>query len=703
MKKLFTLITFLTLSVSTSNLFAQDKELDIETEINGVTVYTEGAQISRNKKMSVEKGKTTYKFTGLSPYIDAKSVQVKVEGKLTVLSVRHQFNFLDEKKKSEELEELSEKTKDIEEKIQQASTELDILSEEMLFLRDNRSIGGANTGVDIEELRKADAYYSERLAGLKSKESKKNREIRELKEELIKIRNQMKSLNEKTDLPSGEILVEVSADAKVTGDFELSYMVGNAGWYPSYDVRVKTISDPLNVIYKANVYQNTNVDWENVPLKFSSANPSTSGVAPKLQTYYVGYNSWPPVYDADRRSVSVTYNDRIGQVFGTVYDMETNEPLIGANVVVKGTSIGAVADESGRYSLTLPPNAEVLVFNYIGYETQQKAITSETVNAGMKISSVSMDAVIVTSNSDNWQTNYFEELKLAESADMTDEGRYYALKSEMRAREERERLGEEMAAELSRLEAEAKSMAYAQERYDSRDKRVSGYYESNRAGLQFEQNLRSIPVDAVSIEYQTNFEFEIKTPYTIPSNGKSLSIEVKDYTIEATYHYYSIPKIEKEAYLTAFIRNWDQYNFMEGEANVFVEGTYIGKTLIDTRYLTDSLEISLGKDKNVMVGREIQKEFVSKQFLRSKKEEARAWLITVRNNKKQEINITVLDQVPVSNSSSVSVDHDELSGAQLDQVTGEVKWELKIKPQEQTSKLLKYKVKYPDYWNTVIE
>lgn len=634
-------------------LAQKENTKEIETEISEVTVYIEGARITREKSLSVDKGKTTLTFTGLSPYIDAKSLQVNVSGKLTVLSVRHQHNFLNEKKKSDELEVLATRKDSIETAMGDAKTRLSILSEELVFLNSNRSIGGANTGIDIEKLERATDFYASRISGIKTEESKKNKQIRELSKDLVKVNNQMKALNEKTDLPSGEVLVEVSADAKVNARFTVSYLVNNAGWYPSYDIRVQTVSDPMNITYKANVHQNTNVDWSDVNLKFSSGNPSTSGVAPKLKTYYVGYGTKPPVYQKDRPEVSVTYGGKINQVFGTVYDSETNETLPFANVMVKNTTIGTVTDVDGRYSLTLPPNAEVLVFSFIGYETMERSIDNNTISVAMNPSQTQLSAVTISA---------YEEPLLAKFKETVDIDKGYELER----------------SEVAKVPGRSSG----------------GLYENKR---------QNIPVDVAQVEYQTNFEFEIKTPYTIPANGKSLSIEVKDYVIEPNYHYYSIPKIEKEAYLTAYIKNWEQYNFMEGEANVFFEDTYVGKTLIDTRYLSDSLEISLGKDKNVMVGRDIQKEFVSKQFFRNRKEEARAWLITVRNNKKQEINITVLDQVPISNSSDVAVDLDELSGGVVDKITGEVKWDLTIKPQEQASRLLKYKVKYPDYWSTVVE
>src|SRR5690606_29658300 len=117
--------------------------------------------------------------------------------------------------------------------------------------------------------------------------------------------------------------------------------VGNAGWFPSYDIRAKNIDEPIQLIYKANVKQDNKEDWKNVKLKFSSAKPNVSGVAPELQTYYLNYNTVPPVYKLSANSVR-----------GKVMD-SNGDPLIGASVVVEGTTIGTVTDMEGNYSITI--------------------------------------------------------------------------------------------------------------------------------------------------------------------------------------------------------------------------------------------------------------------------------------------------------------------------------------------------------------
>lgn len=66
-------------------------------------------------------------------------------------------------------------------------------------------------------------------------------------------------------------------------------------------------------------------------------------------------------------------------ITGTVTDAQSKEALIGANILVVGTSIGTITEYDGTYSLTIPAGASSLEFSYTGYTTQTIAITAANV------------------------------------------------------------------------------------------------------------------------------------------------------------------------------------------------------------------------------------------------------------------------------------------------------------------------------------
>ena len=82
-------------------------------------------------------------------------------------------------------------------------------------------------------------------------------------------------------------------------------------------------------------------------------------------------------------------------ISGTVKDA-TGETIISASVVVKGTSIGTVTDFDGNYSLDVPDDAKVLVFSYVGMQTQELNITGSVMNVTLSDNSEVLEEVVVT-------------------------------------------------------------------------------------------------------------------------------------------------------------------------------------------------------------------------------------------------------------------------------------------------------------------
>ncbi|RFS18708.1 mucoidy inhibitor MuiA family protein [Chitinophaga silvatica] len=203
------------------------------------------------------------------------------------------------------------------------------------------------------------------------------------------------------------------------------------------------------------------------------------------------------------------------------------------------------------------------------------------------------------------------------------------------------------------------------------------------------------PEEIPEIATPTTITFDIPIPYSIPPDGKTYSVGIKELEIAANYQYYAVPKIEKAAFLTAAITDWESLNLLDGEASIFYEGTYIGKTLLDLQAGTDTLQISLGKDKQVIVNRTLLKDESKKNFMGSKTTFSKAWEISIRNNKKVPINITVQDQLPIKTSSDMEVSKAEYDDATIDNESKILNWVMKLAPAAEQKKRLKYAITYP--------
>jgi hypothetical protein len=621
MKK-YKLLLFLVLSIPA---MAQEKnELILKTDVSEATVFINGAQIIRRKSIELLPGKSTIKFAGLSPYIDSKSVQVKVNNGIMVLSVNHQLNYTDSLKQSNEISKLESQLETLNDKIKIENANLEIIKEEVAFLNDNKNIGGTNQGVNLLNLKNAADYYHEKISAFKFKEIEIKKLLDKLEKEKNAIEKQELILGRTKTLPVGEVLLKVDSKVATKCNIELSYYVNNAGWYPSYDIRANTIEDPVELVYKATIHQNTKEDWKNVKLKVSSVNPNIGNIAPQLQTYFLNYYSKPPKYDG---------NNSTNQVTGKVMDNNTKEPIAGASILIKGTTIGTVSNLDGNFELSIPANGGQLEISYIGYEKQLLPISNSQMNIFMKENLMKLEEVVVVG---------------------------YGTKNNIE---------EALQGRVAGIDVKGKSSPNSKKEYT--------------------------PLPTNQIENQTNVEFEIKTPYSISSDNKSITVEVDRYNLPAEYKYYCAPKVDKDAFLLANIVNWEKFNLLEGEANIFFENTFVGKTILDVRYTSDTLQLSLGRDKNVLVNREKIKDTNKKQFLGNKKEDTRSWRITVKNNKKQIVNFVLSDQIPVSTMEEIEVIPENLSGGILNKENGEIKWRFTLKPATKNELELKYKVKYP--------
>ena len=87
--------------------------------------------------------------------------------------------------------------------------------------------------------------------------------------------------------------------------------------------------------------------------------------------------------------------------------------------------------------------------------------------------------------------------------------------------------------------------------------------------------------------------------YDVLSNGKAHNVVLKEIKIPATVKYFAAPRVEKEAFLMADIVDYSKYNLLKGDANIIFEGMYVGKTTINPNQTTDTLSLSMGRDKKI--------------------------------------------------------------------------------------------------------
>ncbi len=199
---------------------------------------------------------------------------------------------------------------------------------------------------------------------------------------------------------------------------------------------------------------------------------------------------------------------------------------------------------------------------------------------------------------------------------------------------------------------------------------------------------------AVVNQATANIEFTVTSAYTIPSDNNPNQVDLTVNNLNATYSYGAVPKLDKDAFVTAKVSGNDLINQISGEANVYFDGIYTGKTFINGT-VSDSLTLSLGRDKRIQIQRVQLKDFSSKSLTGSTKRELNTWEITLRNTRKEPITIEVEDQIPVSTDKEIEVKLLNNGNAIVDENTGKLKWFITLEAEKSQTLRFSFEVKYP--------
>ncbi|MFN8164849.1 MAG: DUF4139 domain-containing protein [Bacteroidia bacterium] len=190
-------------------------------------------------------------------------------------------------------------------------------------------------------------------------------------------------------------------------------------------------------------------------------------------------------------------------------------------------------------------------------------------------------------------------------------------------------------------------------------------------------------------------EFEVKEDYTIPSDQKDVIMTIDKKKLPAEFSYYTVPKLDKDAFLMASITGWEQLNLLPGKANIYFENSYVGEAYINPAATTDTLRLSMGRDKRIVIRRDKLKDLSSVKVLGSNTVKQYVFEITIRNTRSENISLVIEDQVPLTRNADIKISVDELSKADYKEEKGLVTWRLDLKPGETRKLRLGYTVKYP--------
>lgn len=559
MKNLFILFFALLITVSAK---ATD-EKTVKSSISKVTVYSQGAQIYRTASYSISSGVTEVIIEGISSQIDPKSLQVNATGNVIILDSKYSIFY--PKPTKEELEGLplkirreisllEDSLKNLNYDIQDIQDAIDVMVATKNILANNGAIRGQGKVNDsIPLLKNAIEYYTSKMMEI----NKEIQKLKRVKGEKVSYRkgmnerlNTLKNYQNNANLtikpkgPVHRITITLKTNEYAKGKLNVSYLVSGAGWTPIYDLRSEVASNQVNLSYKAQVFQNTGIDWNEIPLSISTNNPYHNKTKPTLHPWYVDY------------------------------------------------------------------------FVYNRYNKKEK----------------------------DRRDNYKESGKLQETTKSLDYD-YPAASGTVPAAEE--------------LEDAITSDQFVQ-----------------------------------VVDHIISAEFKIDLPYTIKSNNEQHMVLVKNVDLDAEFKYYSVPKFDASAYLVAQISKLDELQLVPAKANIFFDGSYLGETYLNPSNMDDTLNLSLGKDPNIIVKRTLLKQECKDKVIGTKMERKYAYAIEVKNLKSKAIELIIQDQIPITQNTEIEIETLELSKGDLDERTGIIEWKYTIKPKGKKDIKFTYEIKH---------
>ena len=504
-------------------IFSQG-QVKVDAENQHITVFLNRAQIEARLKTTVQAGTTKMIIGNVATTTDPNSIQIGGKGDVLIMGVKFKQNYLGNKKRSV-----------LEDSLKMAKTEFEVIDvlvkvadNERNMLMANSNIKNEKDGATPEDLKEMLDFFRTKLTEIGTRQMQLVRQSKDLQDKINRFQQQLDSQGTNLNQPAGEIELTLQAKSYSAVELNLTYIANNAGWSPVYDIRAKDVKSNIDLAYRANVYQSTGIDWKNVKLTLSTANPSEGGTKPELYTQNV-----------------------------SIY-----EP-----VVVQTKNVRMMKFEA--------PQAMAM-------------------EAAPAMADVATSASIVN-----------------------------------------------------------------------------------------------------TVQSTLAVNFDISIPYNIPSGGNAEMVDIQNHSLRSTFKYYTVPKFDKDAFLTAIITDWEKYNLLPGTANVYFEGTFVGTTDIVGGEAKDSLLISMGRDKKIISKRETIEEFKSRKNVGSNIRESFGYRITLRNTKNEPISIVMEDQLPISQDSRIEVELEDAIGADFNRETGKLTWKLTLQPLENKEVLLKYSVKYP--------
>ena len=598
----------------------------VSSRVVKATVYTDRAMVTREAKADVTPGLRQITLGGLPPLLQDQSVRVAASGsaRAKILEVKVDRVFLDTVSAAR-IAPLNQTRKTLNDEIRVLNDRLAVLTHQREFLNKITIASQESIARELRTQKPSADDWGKLLGFFDAEFSKLDAESRQIEGKRGTLQEKLEAVEKELASAGGnpekvEKLITVSLDVQGGGSLvmEASYLISQAGWTPTYDIRVSSADTLVELTYSAFVRQNTGEDWKNVHLTLSTSLPALGGAPPELQPWYVG---------AAERA--------LGSVEGSVRDAGSGEPLVGVNIVVSGTTMGAATDVNGYYRINnVPSGWQVFRVSYVGYQTinlrvNVRPYASSRADVSMQAEGVTVGVMNIT----------------AEESAVKD------------------------AARMVRKAMPAGAAAPAPVAYQTAEVRES----------------------------LTSASFPIAGESLVPADNTDHRVTIMIAPLGGSFSHSAAPKLQAEAFFKAALRNITDYPLLPGPMSVYVDNAFVSVSRLPAVMPGEKFDAFLGADNGVHIERKLLNKVTDVSGLFSKTRKTRyEILITAENRKKTAQSLSLRENVPVSQDERVKV---EIVLPRPDEATpdanGILTWQIHLAPGEKREFRVQYSIEAP--------
>jgi hypothetical protein len=212
--------------------------------------------------------------------------------------------------------------------------------------------------------------------------------------------------------------------------------------------------------------------------------------------------------------------------------------------------------------------------------------------------------------------------------------------------------------------------------------------------------LKTLPETTAVSQGMLSTQFTLKHLDTVNSSRDATKVTAAIARVPVEKEHIALPSHSQHVFLRVKVKNSSDTPLLPGSINLFFDGNFVNTARLGYKNPDQSFELPLGIDKAIQVERTLlEKESTIKGFFKRKTEIPLGYKITVKNLKRNSVNVVLRDQIPVSKTQKVKVLVEEIDPKPEKQEEenqhGFLRWRLKLKPGEKKVITVKYVIRHP--------